>query len=125
MWLPDDEERWRAYPDTDDVLVFYCPECAEREFGGRSLNPAESGRAPASLRAARCVALFLGSPLLTVVGALSAIPRHRQAERATFAGVRKSSRGRQPRARGELHTRAQGFSVVPQALPRGTAKLTA
>ena len=22
-----------AYLDTDSVLVFYCPECAEREFG--------------------------------------------------------------------------------------------
>jgi hypothetical protein len=32
-WLPDDAERWRAYLDTDDELVFYCPECAEREFG--------------------------------------------------------------------------------------------
>jgi hypothetical protein len=31
-WLPTDEERWRAYLDTDDELVFYCPECAEREF---------------------------------------------------------------------------------------------
>jgi hypothetical protein len=33
VWLPGDEERWRAYLDTDDELVFYCPECAEREFG--------------------------------------------------------------------------------------------
>ncbi len=33
--LPDDEERWRAYLDTDDELVFYCPECAGREFGER------------------------------------------------------------------------------------------
>jgi hypothetical protein len=33
-WLPADEERWRAYLDTDgDKLVFYCAECAEREFG--------------------------------------------------------------------------------------------
>jgi hypothetical protein len=30
--VPDDDERWRAYFDTDDELVFYCPECAEREF---------------------------------------------------------------------------------------------
>jgi hypothetical protein len=30
--LPDDEDRWRAYFDTDDELVFYCPECAKREF---------------------------------------------------------------------------------------------
>jgi hypothetical protein len=32
VWLPDDEERWRAYLDTDDEVVFYCPECAEREL---------------------------------------------------------------------------------------------
>jgi hypothetical protein len=33
VWLSDGEERWRAYLDTDDELVFYCKECAEREFG--------------------------------------------------------------------------------------------
>jgi Zn finger protein HypA/HybF involved in hydrogenase expression len=33
VWLPADEDRWRAYLDTDSELVFYCPECAEREFG--------------------------------------------------------------------------------------------
>ena len=32
-WLPGDEERWRAYLDTDSELVFYCPDCGEREFG--------------------------------------------------------------------------------------------
>jgi hypothetical protein len=32
FWLPGNEERWRAYLDTDNELVFYCPECAEREF---------------------------------------------------------------------------------------------
>ena len=32
VWLPDDGDRWQAYFDTDDELVFYCPECAEREF---------------------------------------------------------------------------------------------
>jgi hypothetical protein len=31
-WLPDDDDRWRAYLDTDDELVFYCSDCAEREF---------------------------------------------------------------------------------------------
>ena len=36
-WLPADKERWRAYHVGDDLdepaeLVFYCPECAEREF---------------------------------------------------------------------------------------------
>lgn len=31
-WLPDDKERWPAHFDTDDVLVFFCPECAKREF---------------------------------------------------------------------------------------------
>jgi hypothetical protein len=39
-WLPDDEERWQAYLGVEEhidepaELVFYCPECAEREFGG-------------------------------------------------------------------------------------------
>ena len=37
-WLPADEERWRAYFGGDDLdepaeLAFYCPACAEREFG--------------------------------------------------------------------------------------------
>jgi hypothetical protein len=31
-WLPDDEDRWQAHFDADDVLLFLCPECAEREF---------------------------------------------------------------------------------------------
>jgi hypothetical protein len=35
VWLPADEDRWKAYLDTDDVLVFFCPECAKREFGQR------------------------------------------------------------------------------------------
>jgi hypothetical protein len=35
----DDGERWRAYHVGDDLdepaeLAFFCPECAEREFGG-------------------------------------------------------------------------------------------
>jgi hypothetical protein len=31
-----DEERWSAYLTDDEPpeIVFYCPECAEREFGG-------------------------------------------------------------------------------------------
>jgi hypothetical protein len=33
VWLPADDERWRAYLDTEDQLVFYCAECAAREFG--------------------------------------------------------------------------------------------
>jgi hypothetical protein len=38
-WLPVDEERWRAFLGGGDLdeppeVVFYCPECAEREFGG-------------------------------------------------------------------------------------------
>ena len=33
VWLSGDEERWSAYLDTDSEIVFYCPECAEREFG--------------------------------------------------------------------------------------------
>jgi hypothetical protein len=37
-WLPADDERWRAYLGGDDLeqpaeLVFYCSDCAEREFG--------------------------------------------------------------------------------------------
>jgi hypothetical protein len=35
VWPPDDDKRWRAYLDTDSELVFYCPECADREFGER------------------------------------------------------------------------------------------
>jgi hypothetical protein len=31
-WLPGDEEHWQAHFDTDDELVFFCPECAEKEF---------------------------------------------------------------------------------------------
>ena len=36
-WLPADEERWRANLGSDDLdeppeLVFYCSDCAEREF---------------------------------------------------------------------------------------------
>ena len=37
-WLPADEERWRAYLGGDDLeeppeVVFFCPDCAEQEFG--------------------------------------------------------------------------------------------
>jgi len=34
-WLPADEERWSAYLTDDEPPepAFYCPECAEREFG--------------------------------------------------------------------------------------------
>jgi hypothetical protein len=35
VWLTADEDRWQAHLDTGDELVFYCPECAEREFGER------------------------------------------------------------------------------------------
>ena len=35
VWLPADEERWRAYLTDDEPpeLAFYCPECARQEFG--------------------------------------------------------------------------------------------
>lgn len=35
-WLPADKERWQAWLTDDEPpeLAFYCPECAEREFGG-------------------------------------------------------------------------------------------
>jgi hypothetical protein len=34
-WLPADEDRWAAYLTNDEPaeVVFYCPACAEREFG--------------------------------------------------------------------------------------------
>jgi hypothetical protein len=32
VWLPADEERWLAYLDTEGEIVFFCPECAQREF---------------------------------------------------------------------------------------------
>ena len=36
-WLPADDQRWRAYHGGDDLdelaQIFYCPACAEREFG--------------------------------------------------------------------------------------------
>jgi hypothetical protein len=33
--MPADEERWSAYlTDEPPELAFYCPDCAEREFGG-------------------------------------------------------------------------------------------
>jgi hypothetical protein len=39
VWLPADEESWRAYHGGDDLdepaeLFCYCPECGDREFGG-------------------------------------------------------------------------------------------
>jgi hypothetical protein len=34
-WLPAEDERWRAFHTDDEPpeVVFYCPECSEREFG--------------------------------------------------------------------------------------------
>jgi hypothetical protein len=39
--LPADEERWSAYLTDDEPaqLVFYCPACAEREFGDDKCPP--------------------------------------------------------------------------------------
>ena len=36
IWLPADEDRWEAYVSDDEPpeFAFYCPRCAEREFGG-------------------------------------------------------------------------------------------
>ena len=40
LWLPTDEERWRAYLLGDDPeapaegVGFCCPDCSEREFDG-------------------------------------------------------------------------------------------
>jgi uncharacterized protein with PIN domain len=35
-WLPVDAEQWSAYLTEDEPpeVVFFCPDCAEREFGG-------------------------------------------------------------------------------------------
>jgi hypothetical protein len=34
-WLPADKDRWFAYLTDDEPaeLAFFCPDCAEREFG--------------------------------------------------------------------------------------------
>jgi hypothetical protein len=31
VWLPDDDDRWRAYLDCDDEIQLFCRECSERE----------------------------------------------------------------------------------------------
>jgi hypothetical protein len=39
LWLPGDEEHWHAYwvdDGNEDCLLFYCPDCVEREFSWRS-----------------------------------------------------------------------------------------
>jgi predicted RNA-binding Zn-ribbon protein involved in translation (DUF1610 family) len=36
VWLPVDDRRWRAYwidDGPEEKLLFYCPDCAMREFG--------------------------------------------------------------------------------------------
>jgi hypothetical protein len=33
VWLPADESRWQLHQVDIDELAWYCPECAEREFG--------------------------------------------------------------------------------------------
>ena len=33
-WLPGDEARWQLHVADIDEVVWYCPHCAEREFGG-------------------------------------------------------------------------------------------
>jgi hypothetical protein len=36
VWLHLDDRRWRAYwidDGPEERLLFYCPECADREFG--------------------------------------------------------------------------------------------
>jgi hypothetical protein len=37
VWLPADSRRWQAHwvdDGSDEKLVFFCPECAKREFRG-------------------------------------------------------------------------------------------
>jgi hypothetical protein len=39
VWLGGDDERWRSYwidDGPEDRLAFWCPECAEREFGDKT-----------------------------------------------------------------------------------------
>jgi hypothetical protein len=31
--MPHERGRWRCYLDDEDNLVFFCPDCAVREFG--------------------------------------------------------------------------------------------
>ena len=41
MWLPWSTDRWQAYwvdDGPEDVLRFYCAECAKREFGDTRRN---------------------------------------------------------------------------------------
>jgi hypothetical protein len=48
--------RWSAYLDTEDELVFYCPECAKREFAKDDLCavlPRASQRDQEKLKAAK------------------------------------------------------------------------
>jgi hypothetical protein len=36
VWLPESTERWRAcwiHDGPEEVLLFYCEACSEREFG--------------------------------------------------------------------------------------------
>jgi hypothetical protein len=60
VWLPTDGERWEARwidDGPEEKLVFYCPECAEREFDG--------GWAPACLvrrKEARATTAFATRP---------------------------------------------------------------
>jgi len=33
VWLPADEERWRAYLDSDDEVQFFCESCGNTRYG--------------------------------------------------------------------------------------------
>lgn len=52
-WRPADPERWRCYLGDDENLVFYCPDCAEHEFGKRLSRPTIA-RAPALVSVPPC-----------------------------------------------------------------------
>jgi hypothetical protein len=61
VWLRQDADRWRAYLDPEDELVFYCPECVRRNsdrgasdpsFGSASLARARRDREAALVRQA-------------------------------------------------------------------------
>jgi RNase P subunit RPR2 len=53
VWLPADEARWRAYLDTANKIVFYCAECARREFDSdwaRRIAPGKLAASRAGIR---------------------------------------------------------------------------
>jgi hypothetical protein len=76
FWLPADGEPWEAHwiiNGPEDKLVFYCAECAEREFGDRAMKTARWEPAPEPLS-------------LGMLGLVHAMPAD---EPALVAGIRE------------------------------------